>query len=148
MKGLNQKSSDARRLFFGLTLLSRISKALSGKTPDQATDLRAGKQADIAQLVGSRFGRIPSRPRRCGAAIEKNIEVRIARRFKRLGHRRTRTRAEHLAQLLWLRSPIIGWTRWWQKTASVTRKVRLCSMRLCHQVTIDRPSRSYSLVFP
>jgi hypothetical protein len=35
--------------------------------------------------------------------VEKNIEVRVNRRFKRQGRSWTRNGAEHFAQVLWLR---------------------------------------------
>jgi hypothetical protein len=41
--------------------------------------------------------------------IEKNIEVRIGRRFKRQGPSWTRRGAEHLAQLLWLQAHPTDW---------------------------------------
>ena len=49
-------------------------------------------------------------PVRSGSGvIEKNIEVRVGRRFKRQGRSWTRRGAEHLAQLLWLQPiPPIG----------------------------------------
>ena len=147
MKRLNQKLSDARQPFFGLTPLSRTSKSLSGKTPDETTGLRAGKQAEIAQLVGGQFGRIPARPTWCSGAIEKNIEVHIARCFKRPGHSWTRSGAEHLAQLLWFRSRTSAWTRCWHKTASAKTKVRLVSMRHRHHLRIDQQPRFYSPAF-
>jgi Uncharacterised protein family (UPF0236) len=57
-------------------------------------------------------------PVRSGSGvIEKNIEVRIARRFKRQGRSWTRRGAEHLAQLLWLQTHPVDWTHWWSKTA-------------------------------
>jgi hypothetical protein len=57
-------------------------------------------------------------PVRAGSgAIEKNIEVRINRRFKRQGRSWSRRGAEHLAQLLWLQSHPADWTHWWHKTA-------------------------------
>jgi hypothetical protein len=63
-------------------------------------------------------------PVRAGSgAIEKNIEVRINRRFKRQGRSWTRRGAEHLAQLLWLQSHPLDWTRWWRKTALAKIKV-------------------------
>ncbi len=49
--------------------------------------------------------------------IEKNIEVRIGRRFKRQGRSWSRNGAEHLAQLLWLQTHPTDWTHWWSKTA-------------------------------
>jgi hypothetical protein len=55
--------------------------------------------------------------------IEKNIEVQIARRFKRQGRSWTRTGAEHLLQLCWLQSAPRNWTHWWQKTALAKTKV-------------------------
>jgi hypothetical protein len=63
-------------------------------------------------------------PVRSGSgAIEKNIEVCIARRFKRQGRSWTRPGAEHLAQLLWLQAHPADWTHWWHKTALAKTKV-------------------------
>ena len=63
-------------------------------------------------------------PVRSGSgAIEKNIEVRINRRFKRQGRSWTRQGAEHLAQLLWLQTHPADWSHWWQKTALAKTKV-------------------------
>ena len=63
-------------------------------------------------------------PVRSGSGvIEKNIEVHIARRFKRQGRSWTRRGAEHLAQLLWLQNNPADWTHWWSKTALAKTKV-------------------------
>src|SRR5438132_2730313 len=63
-------------------------------------------------------------PVRSGSgAIEKNIEVRINRRFKRQGRSWTRRGAEHLAQLLWLQTHPSDWTHWWNKTLLAKVKV-------------------------
>jgi hypothetical protein len=63
-------------------------------------------------------------PVRAGSGVvEKNIEVRINRRFKRQGRSWTRNGAEHLAQLLWLQSQPADWDHWWNKTALVKTKV-------------------------
>lgn len=63
-------------------------------------------------------------PVRAGSgAIEKNIEVRINRRFKRQGRSWTRQGAEHLAQLLWLQTHPPDWKHWWIKTALAKTKV-------------------------
>jgi hypothetical protein len=63
-------------------------------------------------------------PVRAGSgAIEKNIEVRINRRFKRQGRSWSRSGAEHLAQLLWLQSHPVDWTHWWRITALAKIKV-------------------------
>src|SRR5262249_723555 len=63
-------------------------------------------------------------PVRAGSgAIEKNVEVYIARRFKRQGRSWSRRGAEHLAQLLWLQSHPSDWTHWWQKTALAKTRV-------------------------
>jgi hypothetical protein len=63
-------------------------------------------------------------PIRSGSgAIEKNIEVRINRRFKRQGRSWTRNGAEHLGQLLWLQTHPIDWNHWWQKTALSKTKI-------------------------
>jgi Uncharacterised protein family (UPF0236) len=57
-------------------------------------------------------------PVRAGSGvIEKNIEVRINRRFKRQGRSWTQPGAEHLAQLLWLQVHPADWAHWWSKTA-------------------------------
>ena len=47
------------------------------------------------------FGRKLAPVRSGSGVIEKNIEVRIGRRFKRQGRSWSRRGAEHLAQLLW-----------------------------------------------
>ena len=63
-------------------------------------------------------------PVRAGSGvIEKNIEVRINRRFKRQGRSWSRRGAEHLAQLLWLQSHSLDWSHWWRKTALAKVKV-------------------------
>ena len=63
-------------------------------------------------------------PVRAGSgAIEKNIEVRINRRFKRQGRSWSKGGAEHLAQLLWLQSHATDWTHWWNITALAKTKV-------------------------
>jgi hypothetical protein len=63
-------------------------------------------------------------PVRSGSGvIEKNIEVHIARRFKRQGRSWTQRGAEHLAQLLWLQAHPLDWTHWWSKTALSKVKV-------------------------
>ncbi|HZD08423.1 MAG TPA: UPF0236 family protein [Candidatus Limnocylindrales bacterium] len=63
-------------------------------------------------------------PVRSGSgAIEKNIEVRINRRFKGQGRSWTKGGAEHLAQLVWLQSHPTDWTHWWTKTALAKTKV-------------------------
>lgn len=143
MKRVNQKSSDTRQVFFCLTPLSRTSKNLSGKPPNEISGLRAGKQAENAQLVSDWLWRIHGSPGwRSGAA-----EVHIARRFKRQSHSWTRSGAELLAQLLWFRSRTSAWTRWWQKTASAKTKVWLFSMRLRRQLTIGQRPRFHSFAF-
>lgn len=63
-------------------------------------------------------------PVRAGSgAIEKNIEVRINRRFKRQGRSWSRRGAEHLGQLLWLHAHSVDWNHWWHKTALTKTKV-------------------------
>lgn len=63
-------------------------------------------------------------PVRAGSGVvEKNIEVRINRRFKRQGRSWTRSGAEHLAQLLWLHAHPADWTHWWNKTALTKTKL-------------------------
>jgi len=63
-------------------------------------------------------------PVRSGSGvIEKNIEVHIARRFKRQGRSWTRPGAEHLAQLLWLQTHHADWAHWWSKTALAKTRV-------------------------
>ena len=75
--------------------------------------------APLRRSIGRRIA-----PVRSGSgAIEKNIEVRINRRFKRQGRSWTRDGAEHLAQLLWLQTHPTDWTHWWQKTALSKTKV-------------------------
>jgi len=65
----------------------------------------------------------PVRPGSGG--VEKNIEVRINRRFKRQGRSWTRRGAEHLAQLLWLQIHPTDWNHWWNKTALSKTKINL-----------------------
>jgi hypothetical protein len=48
--------------------------------------------------------------RRSSGVIEKNIEVRIGRRFKLQGRSWTRNGAEHLDQLFWLQTNPADWT--------------------------------------
>ena len=55
--------------------------------------------------------------------IEENIEVLIARRFKRQGRCWTRRGAEHLAQLHWLQNNPADWTHWRSKTALAKAKI-------------------------
>jgi len=63
-------------------------------------------------------------PVRAGSGVvEKNIEVRIGRRFKRQGRSWTKNGAEHLAQLLWLQAHPADWVHWWNKTALSKVKV-------------------------
>lgn len=63
-------------------------------------------------------------PVRSGSGVlEKNIEVQIARRFKRQGRSWTRRGAEYLLQLCWLQTNQGNWTHWWQKTALAKTKV-------------------------
>src|SRR5207244_10071455 len=63
-------------------------------------------------------------PVRSGSGVvEKNIEVRIGRRFKRQGRGWSRNGAKHLAQLLWLQTHPADWTYWWSKTALSRIKV-------------------------
>jgi Uncharacterised protein family (UPF0236) len=69
------------------------------------------------------LGRKLAPVRSASGVIEKNIEVRIGRRFKRQGRSWTRRGAEHLAQLLWLQSHPADWTHWWSKTALSRIKV-------------------------
>lgn len=82
---------------------------------------------DNWRLVPSKLRRSIGRkiaPVRSGSGvIEKNIEVRINRRFKRQGRSWSRSGAEHLAQLLWLHSHPNDWTHWWNKTALAKTKV-------------------------
>jgi Uncharacterised protein family (UPF0236) len=69
--------------------------------------------ASLRRSIGRKLA-----PVRSGSGvIEKNIEVRIGRRFKRQGRSWTRRGAEHLAQLLWLQTHPADWTHWWSKTA-------------------------------
>jgi hypothetical protein len=69
------------------------------------------------------FGRKLAPVRSGSGVIEKNIEVRINRRFKRQGRSWTRNGAEHLAQLLWLQNHPGDWDHWWRKTALAKTKV-------------------------
>jgi uncharacterized protein UPF0236 len=90
-------------------------------------------------ILGNREGidnwhAIPSRLRRSlgrrlapvrsgSGVIEKNIEVHIARRFKRQGRSWSRRGAEHLVQLLWLHTHPADWIHWWNKTALAKTRV-------------------------
>jgi hypothetical protein len=75
--------------------------------------------ANLRRSIGRKIA-----PVRAGSgAIEKNIEVRINRRFKRQGRSWSRRGAEHLAQLLWLQSHPTDWNRWWRLTALAKTKV-------------------------
>jgi hypothetical protein len=75
--------------------------------------------SSLRRSIGRRLA-----PVRSGSGvIEKNIEVHIARRFKRQGRSWTRRGAEHLAQLLWLQNHRGDWTHWWSKTALAKTKV-------------------------
>jgi len=56
-------------------------------------------------------------------AVEKNIEVKIHRRFKRQGRSWTPVRADRLAQLLWLHQQPAAWPRWWKRVCLTTVKV-------------------------
>lgn len=82
---------------------------------------------DNWQLIPARLRRSIGRklaPVRAGSgAIEKNIEIRIARRFKCQGRSWTRPGAEHLAQLLWLHTHPTDWAHWWTKTALTKTKL-------------------------
>lgn len=82
---------------------------------------------DNWHLIPSKLRRSIGRkiaPVRSGSGvIEKNIEVRINRRFKRQGRSWSRNGAEHLAQLLWLQSQELDWNHWWQKTALAKTKL-------------------------
>ena len=80
------------------------------------------------------YGQIPSRWRRrqgrlgpvvraSSGAVEKNIEVRINRRFKRQGRSWNPVRADRLAQLSWLQAQPESWPRWWDKVCLATTKV-------------------------
>lgn len=75
--------------------------------------------ARLRRSIGRRLA-----PVRSGSgAIEKNIEVRIGRRFKRQGRSWTRTGADHLAQLLWLQAHPTDWTHWWNQTALTKTRI-------------------------
>lgn len=82
---------------------------------------------DNWRLIPSKLRRSIGRkiaPVRSGSGvIEKNIEVRINRRFKRQGRSWSRRGAEHLAQLLWLQANPSDWNHWWLKTALAKTKV-------------------------
>ena len=77
--------------------------------------------------IPARFRRSIGRrlaPVRSGSGvIEKNIEVKIGRRFKRQGRSWTPCGAEHLLQLLWLQQTPTDWNHWWTKTALAKTKV-------------------------
>jgi hypothetical protein len=118
-----------------------MSKSLPGKPADEIRGLLAGKsQAELVELVGGRFERSPARPRWCSGAIEKNIEVHIARRSKRQGpqrdsQRRRTSRSTALAPKPSQRlDPLVAQNRFSQNQS----KPRLASMRPTHQLTIDQ----------
>ena len=71
----------------------------------------------VAPQLRRSLGRRLAPVRSGSGVIEKNIEVRIGRRFKRQGRSWSRNGAEHLAQLLWLQTHPTDWTHWWSKTA-------------------------------
>ena len=77
----------------------------------------------IAPRLRRSLGRRLAPVRSGSGAIEKNIEVRINRRFKRQGRSWTRHGAEHLAQLLWLQTHPDDWIHWWGKTALTRTKI-------------------------
>jgi hypothetical protein len=69
------------------------------------------------RACAARVGRQIAPVRSGSGVIEKNIEVQIARRFKRQGRSWTNPGAEHLLRLLSLQSDQLNWTHWWNKTA-------------------------------
>ena len=77
----------------------------------------------VASGLRRSLGRRLAPVRSGSGAIEKNIEVRIGRRFKRQGRSWSRNGAEHLAQLLWLQTHPTDWIHWWSKTALSRIKV-------------------------
>ncbi len=77
----------------------------------------------IAPMLRRSLGRRLAPVRSGSGAIEKNIEVRINRRFKRQGRSWTRHGAEHLVQLLWLQTHPADWIHWWGKTALTRTKI-------------------------
>ena len=77
----------------------------------------------IPSALRRSLGRRLAPVRNGSGAIEKNIEVHIARRFKRQGRSWSRRGAEHLAQLLWLQTHHADWTHWWSKTALTKTRV-------------------------
>ena len=77
----------------------------------------------VAPRLRRSLGRRLAPVRSGSGAIEKNVEVRINRRFKRQGRSWTRHGAEHLAQLLWLQTHPLDWTHWWGKTALTRIKI-------------------------
>lgn len=109
----------------------------------RTSPLRETRREQFHQLFGYVLGnregidnwhQIPARLRRSvgrqiapvrsgSGVIEKNIEVKIARRFKRQGRSWTDQGAEHLLQLLWLQTDPQDWTHWWQKSALAKTKV-------------------------
>jgi hypothetical protein len=97
---------------------------------------------DNWRLVPSKLRRSIGRkiaPVRCGSGvIEKNIELRINRGFKRKGRSWSRRGAEHLAQLLWLQTNPPDWNHWWHKTALTNRaKARTCYARCSWAITVS-----------
>lgn len=77
----------------------------------------------VAPKLRRSLGRKLAPVRAGSGAIEKNIEVRINRRFKRQGRSWTRKGAEHLIQLLWLQTYPADWEHWWTKTALAKTKI-------------------------
>jgi hypothetical protein len=75
--------------------------------------------AKLRRSIGRKIAPV----RHGSGVIEKNIEVRINRRFKRQGRSWSRRGAEHLAQLLWLQTNPLDWNHWWRKTALAKTKV-------------------------
>ena len=105
---LRESRAEPFRVLFGYILGNRDGI-------DNWHQIPAGLRRSVGRQIA---------PVRSGSGvIEKNIEVQIARRFKRQGRSWTRRGAEHLLQLLWLQSDQLNWTHWWNKTALTKTKV-------------------------
>jgi hypothetical protein len=139
--------SKFRQLFFGLTPLSRISKTLSGENPDETTDLRVGKNAEIAQRLVAGLGEFPQGRGRAPELLKKTSRgilfgasnARIttglaAARNISLNCSGSQSRTSFLPH-------------WWHETDSAKTKVRLVSARPRRQPTFDQQPLFYSLAF-
>lgn len=77
----------------------------------------------IPQCYRQRHGRFGPVVRSGSGAIEKNVEVRINRRFKRQGRGWNPVRADRLARLCWLQHHDQSWKHWWNKVCLSTTKL-------------------------